>query len=271
MRDKVRAYTSQIQFGWDKDNRPQAGIDAYGKAALKAKSEGYTAIKADPLQRDIDGKKNYRNSSLLGHDKLKLCHDRLASIRQAVGEDMDIILELHAKSDFNAAVQIAKISKEFNIYYLEEPFGPLNPELFTKLKEQIDIPLAPGERIYMRYGYRPFLENRSLDIIQPDLANCGGISEAKKICDMAHIYDVLVQTHVCGGPISNAAALQIEAMIPNFCIHEYHVGNMSDFTKSLAMYADDPVDGYITIPDRPGIGQDVPQAILDQCSHYQVK
>ena len=271
MRDKVRAYASQIQFGWDKDNRPQAGIDAYGKAALKAKSEGYTAIKADPLQRDIEGKKNYRKSGLLGHDKLKLCHDRLASIRQAVGEDMDIILELHAKSDFNAAVQIAKIAKEFNIYYLEEPFGPLNPELFTKLKEQIDIPLASGERIYTRYGYRPFLENRSLDIIQPDLANCGGISEAKKICDMAHIYDVLVQTHVCGGPISNAAALQIEAMIPNFCIHEYHVGNMSDFTKSLAMYADDPVDGYITIPDRPGIGQDVPQAILDQCSHYQVK
>lgn len=186
---------------------PQAGIDAYGKAALKAKSEGYTAIKADPLQRDIEVKKNYRNSGLLGHDKLKLCHDRLASIRQAVGEDMDIILELHAKSDFNAAVQIAKISKEFNIYYLEEPFGPLNPELFTKLKEQIDIPLASGERIYTRYGYRPFLENRSLDIIQPDLANCGGISEAKKICDMVHIYDVLVQTHVCGGPISNAAAL----------------------------------------------------------------
>ena len=91
MRDKVRAYTSQIQFGWDKDNRLQAGIDAYGKAALKAKSEGYTAIKADPLQRDIEGKKNYRNSGLLGHDKLKLCHDRLASIRQAVGEDMDII------------------------------------------------------------------------------------------------------------------------------------------------------------------------------------
>ncbi len=83
---------------------------------------------------------------------------------------------------------------------------------------------------------------------------------------MAQVYDVLVQTHVCGGPISNAAALQIEAVIPNFCIHEYHVGNMSDFTRSLGEYDDAPIDGYITIPDRPGIGQDIPEKILDKCT-----
>ncbi len=135
----------------------------------------------------------------------------------------------------------------------------------AKLKEKTNIPLASGERIYSRYGYRPFLESRSLDIIQPDIANCGGITEGKKICDMAQIYDVLVQTHVCGGPISNAAALQIEAVIPNFCIHEYHVGNMTDFTKSLGVYDDSPVNGNIAIPDRPGIGQEIPDSIIKKC------
>lgn len=135
----------------------------------------------------------------------------------------------------------------------------------AKLKEKTNIPLASGERIYSRYGYRPFLESRSLDIIQPDIANCGGITEGKKICDMAQIYDVLVQTHVCGGPISNAAALQIEAVIPNFCIHEYHVGNMTDFTKSLGVYNDSPVNGNIAIPDRPGIGQEIPDSIIKKC------
>lgn len=266
VRDKVRAYASQIQFDWDKDSRPLGGVKEYGEAARKARADGYTAIKVDPLQRDEFGKKNLRNDGLLTNYKLKLCKDRLMEIRNAVGDEMDIILELHAKTDFNAALQIAKLAEELNIYYLEEPCGPLNPELMSLLKEKTNIPLASGERIYSRYGYLPFLQKRSLDVIQPDVANCGGISEAKKICDMAQIYDVLVQMHVCGGPISNAAALQIEAVIPNFCIHEYHVGNISDFTRSLGAYDDTPIDGYINIPDRPGIGQDIPEEILDKCT-----
>lgn len=271
VRDSVRAYASQIQFGWDKQAKPLPGTQSFGEAALKAREDGFTAVKVDPLQRDENGGKIYRNSGILGADKLGLCYDRLKAIRDAVGEEMDMILELHAKSDFNAALQIAGMAKDFNIYYLEEPFGPLNPELFEKLKRKTDIPLASGERIYTRYGYRPFLEARSLDIIQPDLANCGGISEVKKIADMAHIYDVLVQTHVCGGPISNAAALQIEAVIPNFIIHEYHVGNMTDFTRNHAMYADDPVNGSIMIPDRPGHGQDIPAEILKKCTKVTIQ
>ncbi len=266
VRDKVRAYASQIQFDWDKNSRPLGGIKEYGEAARKAKADGYTALKVDPLQRDEFGKKNLRNDGLLTNYKLKLCKDRLVEIRNAVGNEMDIILELHAKTDFNAALQISKLAEELNIFYLEEPCGPLNPQLMSLLKEKTNIPLASGERIYSRYGFLPFLQNRSLDVIQPDVANCGGISEAKKICDMAQVYDVLVQTHVCGGPISNAAALQIEAVIPNFCIHEYHVGNMSDFTRSLGEYDDAPIDGYINIPDRPGIGQGIPEKILDKCT-----
>jgi len=245
MRDEVRAYASQVQFGWDKDAKPLKGVSSYGEAAKKAMAEGYTALKVDPLQRDENGEKIYNNTGILSSNKLKLCRDRLVAIREAVGDGMDIILELHAKSDFNAALQICKVVEDLNIMYLEEPFGPLNFDLMAKLKDKVNIPLASGERIYSRYGYRPFLEARSLDIIQPDIANCGGISEAKKICDMAQIYDVLVQTHVCGGPISNAAALQIEAVIPNFCIHEYHVGNMTDFTKSLGVYDHSPVNGKL--------------------------
>ncbi len=180
VRDKVRAYASQIQFDWDKNSRPLGGIKEYGEAARKAKADGYTALKVDPLQRDEFGKKNLRNDGLLTSYKLKLCKDRLVEIRNAVGNEMDIILELHAKTDFNAALQISKLAEELNIFYLEEPCGPLNPQLMSLLKEKTNIPLASGERIYSRYGFLPFLQNRSLDVIQPDVANCGGISEAKK-------------------------------------------------------------------------------------------
>ncbi|MBM7542029.1 mandelate racemase/muconate lactonizing enzyme family protein [Amphibacillus cookii] len=269
-RDKIRTYASQTQFGWDKNTKPLGGVSEYAEAASKAVAEGFNAIKVDPLQRDINGNKNYRNDGMLSNEKLKLCKERMSAIRTAVGEDVDIILELHAKTDINSAIQIIKLVEDYNIYYLEEPCGPLNPQLMKQLKNKTAIPLASGERIYSRYGFRPFIEERSLDVIQPDLANSGGISEVKKICDMARVYDILVQPHVCGGPISNAAAIQVAAVIPNFLIHEYHVGNLSDFTQSLGKYSDKPINGYIEISDRPGIGQEVPEDILDKCNKVLV-
>lgn len=269
-RNKVRAYASQIQFGWGNKETPLPGITQLADAAKSAVKDGYTAIKVDPLQRDIHGNKNKRNDGFLVHEKLKLCRDRLVAIREAVGDDVDIILELHAKTDFNSALQINKLIKGLNILYMEEPCTSLNAALVKELRNEVDVPLAAGERIFTRYGFRPFLENRSLDVIQPDIATCGGISEAKKICDMARIYDVLVQPHICGGPISAAAALQIEAVIPNFCIHEHHIGNLSNFSRNLGEYDIQPTDGYITIPDRPGIGQNIPDLIINKCNRIKI-
>jgi galactonate dehydratase len=269
-RDTIRTYASQIQFGWGEKETPLSGVMPLALAAKSAVDDGYDAIKVDPLQRDINGDKNKRNDGLISNEKLKLCRDRLVAIREAVGDDVDIILELHAKTDFNSSLQINRIIKDLNIYYMEEACGSLNADLVKELRNQVDVPLAAGERIYTRYGFRPFLENRSLDVIQPDLATCGGISEAKKICDMARIYDVLVQPHICGGPISAAAALQIEAVIPNFCIHEHHIGNLSSFTRSLGEYDIQPVNGYITVPNRPGIGQNIPDHIINKCNVISV-
>lgn len=135
---------------------------------------------------------------------------------------LDIIIEMHSNSDTLSAIQIAKVLEPLRIFYYEEPAHPLNVENFVEIKKKTDMSLASGERIYTRLGYRQFFEKRCLDVIQPDLCLCGGLSEAKKICDMAWAYDAHVQIHVCGSPISKAAALQIEAAIPNFLIHEHH-------------------------------------------------
>ena len=90
------------------------------------------------------------------------------------------------------------------------------------------MPLAAGERIYTRWGFRPFIEDASLQVLQPDMGNSGGFTETKKICDMAHVYDIGVQLHICGGPLATAAALQLEAAIPNFVIHEHHAVALID-------------------------------------------
>jgi L-alanine-DL-glutamate epimerase-like enolase superfamily enzyme len=131
-----------------------------------------------------------------------------------------------------------------------------------KIADKLDIPLATGERTYTRWGFLPFLENGSIAVIQPDIGNCGGITECKKICDMAHVYDVGVQTHVCSSPISVAVSLHLEAAIPNFVIHEHHIINTTATNIELGKYNYQPVNGYLDIPSLPGIGQELSEYAL---------
>lgn len=270
-RDKLRAYASQIQFGWDRERHLLVEPDEYAEAAKKAVSEGYDAIKVDPYQISGRGTKGYRNSGLLTYDKLKLYRDRLVAIREAVGPQVDIILENHNGTDANSEIQFARTIESLNIYYNEEVCSPLNPLLTKKVKQKVNIPLAGGERIYSRWGYRLFFEGGLLDVIQLDLGNCGRITEGKKICDMAHVYDVLVQCHVCGSPIAVAASLQLEAVIPNFIIHEHHTIYLKDYNRNFCKYDYQPVNGYYDVPDKPGIGQELTEETIDNAFKITVK
>ncbi|MCI1750056.1 MAG: mandelate racemase/muconate lactonizing enzyme family protein [Megasphaera cerevisiae] len=264
-RNKIRAYASQLQFGWGsgKDKQSLNKPEEYVQVALQAAEEGYDAIKVDPVGFDKDGK--WRNIELAGvvpQDHINLAYERVKAIRDAVGSEVDIIVELHAMTDTTSAIQLGRKLKDLNIMYYEEPTMPLNPELFKLIADNVPIPLAAGERIYSRWGYRPFFENGSLRIIQPDLGTCGGITEGKKICDMAHVYDVRVQPHICGGPIATAAALQLEAVIPNFIIHETHRFSLLEGNIVTCKYDYQPQNGYYEVPERPGIGQELTDEIM---------
>ena len=149
--------------------------------------------------------------------------------------------------------------------YFEEPTSPENPSNFRHIKQKCNLPLATGERSYTRWGFRQFFEDRTLSVIQPDLCNTGGITETKKICDMAQVYDMGVQIHVCGGPIATAAALQVEAAIPNFTIHEEHNANLQNVFIKAGKYYYKPENGYYTVPDLPGIGQEMTDEFLATC------
>lgn len=95
------------------------------------------------------------------------------------------------------------------------------------------------------------------------MGNSGGFTETKKICDMAHVYDIGVQLHICGGPLATAAALQLEAAIPNFVIHEHHAVALIDDNIKLCKYNYQPVDGYFDVPELPGIGQELSEYALE--------
>ena len=163
------------------------------------------------------------------------------------------------------AAELGKALEPLHIMYFEEPTSPENPSNFRHIKQKCDLPLATGERSYTRWGFRQFFEDRTLSVIQPDLCNTGGITETKKICDMAQVYDMGVQIHVCGGPIATAAALQVEAAIPNFTIHEEHNANLKNIFIQAGKYYYKPENGYYTVPDLPGIGQEMTDEFLATC------
>ncbi|MEA4882315.1 MAG: mandelate racemase/muconate lactonizing enzyme family protein [Clostridia bacterium] len=273
-REKIRAYASQLQFGWGRSKEKQTLIEPeqYAAAALTAMADGYTAIKVDPLGMDLNGKWiGWNLTGVLSAQQVRTGYNRIKAIREAAGPDLDIIVEMHAFTDTTSAIQFGRAIEELGVFYYEEPVTPLSAEQMKKVAEKVDIPLAGGERVFTRWGYRPFFENGSIDVIQPDLGTCGGVTEGKKLCDMAHTYDVTVQAHVCGGPMATAIALQLEAAIPNFIIHEVHRYSLLEDNIKSCIYDYQPVDGYYDVPNLPGIGQDLSQDVLRESIVETVK
>lgn len=269
--ERLRTYASQIQFGWSKELKTCKMPEEYAEEARKAVSEGYDAIKVDPVIFDAEGKRVLILRGPVPKDKFNLIRGRVEAIREAVGPDVDIIIELHSLLDATAAIQLGRIWEEFECMYYEEPVHYLNVDLHSKVSSCLRIPSAAGERIYTRWGYRQYFEKQALRLIQPDLGLVGGITECKKICDYAYIYDVGVQLHVCGSPVATAAALQLEAAIPNFVIHEHHTYALKDCNIKLCKQNYQPKNGYFEVPDLPGLGIELNEEAVSNSVKYIVK
>lgn len=272
-REKLRCYASQLQFGWDSEGRKVAITpDDYASYAKKAVDEGYDAIKIDFFAFDENGNRtNSEQTTRLQPPRImKMLRNRIQAVREAIGPDIDLIIENHSYTDVQSAIQIGSMAKEFGILLFEEPCTP-EPKLNKYVHDHLGVPIAQGERIYGRWGFAPYFHNDSIQMIQPDIGSCGGITEAKKICDMAHTYDVGVQIHVCSSPLLTAAALHLESVISNFTIHEHHVYNLHGYNKCLCKYDYQPEQGMLSAPDKPGIGNELSDVVFSKGSHFTVK
>lgn len=275
-RDKLRAYASQLQLGWVDDDAPGWRLavteEDYAREARIAVEDGYDAIKVDFLSVSPEGRLRTPEEScgLLPKKTVKNVIDRIRATREAVGPDVDIIIENHSNTDALSATLIGQAAEEYDIMYYEEVCTPLNPMVMKNVKNRVNIPIANGERVFTRWGYIPFLLDDSMHVLQPDICLCGGITEAKKICDLAHIFDATIQVHTCGSPLTLAAALQLEAAIPNFCIHEHHVINKVLWNRELGKYDIAAEKGYFTVPDRPGWGQEFSEYAVEHADKVTV-
>ncbi len=274
VRSNLRAYASQLQFGWGNEGmvfnqgfRPED----LAEHAAKAVSEGFDAVKINFITYDEKGN---RLGFLRGPIPLRIRHmieSRLQAVRDAIGPDVDLLLENHGRTDAVSAVELAKIAEPYGVMFMEEPSTPFLLQTCEQIHKKSPIPIAGGERVFGRWNYLNLFQHNAIQVAQPDIGTCGGITEAKKICDMAHAFDVGVQTHVCGSPISIAASLQLECVLPNFVIHEQHVTNRSEANRSLCLYDYQPMNGKCSIPDLPGLGQELSEkAIATALEHIVV-
>lgn len=257
-RTNLRAYASQLQNGWGDGRTAAKTPEDYQRYSQIALEKGFDAIKIDFFMFTDEGKRydQSKQNCLLDPRTMATLEKRISAVREAIGAKTDLILENHCYTDLQGAIQMGNMAKPYGIYYFEEPTTP-HAKLLAQVHEETGLPVASGERIYSRWQYQKCFEANGLQVAQPDLGTCGGISEAKKISDLAFIYESSVQIHVCGSPIVTAASLQVEAAIPNFIIHEYNVNTELPNMLELAKYSYTPVNGYLSVPNLPGHGNEI--------------
>jgi L-alanine-DL-glutamate epimerase-like enolase superfamily enzyme len=238
---------------------------AYAEAAAAAVADGYDCVKVDPIMIGLDGQRDPNLRGLFDRPRLRRYRQRMEAIRRGAGPDVDIILELHSFPSASGAQQLAEELADMDILFMEEPVHCAWPKAQQVVRKRVGLRLSGGERFYTRWGVAPYLDDGSLDVLQPDFGLVGGITEGKKVCDLAHLHDVTIQGHVCGSPVATAVALQVEAAIPNFQIHEHHVYALQRVNRELCVEDLQPVKGRFAVPDRPGLGITLNDDALKDC------
>jgi galactonate dehydratase len=227
VRDKIRAY----------------GHAATPERALELKAQGLLGVKTGGVTHTVD---------------------KVEAIRKAVGDDMDIMVDAHGPPWFTTkdAIMVGKALEQFNLLFYEDPVPPDNMDALKRVQDNVDIPIAAGERHSHIWGVRQLIEDEIVDVVQPDSGRIGGISQLMKLSAMAEAHFITVAPHSGSlGPVAEYAAIHVLAAIPNALILE-RVHNDVPVRYEVIDNTIDTVDGYIKVPDLPGLGVDIDEDVV---------
>ena len=238
VRDTVPAYAN----GWYTVERE---ADAFAKAAQKVVDRGYKGMKFDPFGNgDMElTRKEFRRSVEL-----------IEAVAAVAGPDVQIFIEMHGRFSPHQAVEIAKAIEHLSPGWIEEPCRPEDVPANEYVMAHTDIPVATGERLYRGTQFRELMERRLAHIIQPDINQCGGLYEVKKIASWAEQYSIMVAPHNVGGIISTTAALHMMATLRNGKILEHFNDFVDPVVKKCGSPYPNVVDGEFQLPTGPGWG-----------------
>jgi len=215
---------------------------------------GIKGIKLYPYDRGPVNAFARHGGTFISQADLKKSLDPIQRIRKVAGDEMEIALDLSSKWNLPCSLQIAKSLEPYGIMYLEDPMLPDNLGAYATLAHETSIPVCISERLATRFRFREMFELRAVDVVMYDITWCGGISEAKKISDMADTFKLPTSPHTGGGPILWFASTHVASTLTNFYIMEsvYHL--YSDLYPHFIENVPVPVKGYVTPPDGPGLG-----------------
>lgn len=219
----------------------------FAERIMMSVEKGFTAVKAMPIPVS-----EYIESP----STLKRAAKCVEAMRNAVGDDFDIMLDLHARCTPAAAIQFGRMLLDYNLYWYEEPCWPEHIDGLVEVARHLPMPIATGERLTGRWEFRELFEKRGCSIVQPDVSHCGGISEARRIAAMAETYSISVACHNPQGPVSTAASTHVGFATPNYLIQE--------MVRADVPWRGDVVDelipleaGSCTAPTKPGLGIEI--------------
>lgn len=215
--------------------------------ALDVIERGYTALKVVFVPY---------SEPLMGIPSIKKFADLMARLRDAVGDSIDIMIDFHGRTYPAMAIQYINAVAPYRPYFCEEVVPPENIAAMAEVKRAVGVPIATGERLVTRYGFREIFEQQACHVIQPDLSHCGGLLEAKKIAAMAETYYMGVAPHNPLGPLATAAALHFDFSTPNFLIQEDMLSDVpwrGEVVRSSLRHE----KGYWLKPESPGLGIEV--------------
>jgi galactonate dehydratase len=248
VRDSIKAYAN----AWYQVARTP---DEFARAAKAAVAKGYLALKFDPF-----GAGYYE---MARKDRLH-CISLVEAVRGAVGPDIELLIEMHGRFSPATAIRISHDLEPFDPTWVEEPVPPDNLKALAKAARHIRIPVATGERLHHKLEFRELFELQACDIIQPDVSECCGLLEAKKIAAMADMYYMTVAPHNVGGPVSTATALHFAACTTNFKIQEHFNDFTEPHTRACAGGCPQVIDGYFSLPGGPGLGVTLNEDVIKE-------
>ena len=233
MRDRIWTYGR-----WD-GSTPEMSVET----ATMFLDQGLTALKGDPFEH---------RGIFIDKSSEDLAVEKMKAVREVVGDDIELLVEVHGRLSPTDAIRVANRLEEFRPFFYEEPVPPQNMDALKKVSEKTNVPLATGERLLTKFDYAELLPLHAVSLIQPDIMYAGGILETKKIAAMAEAYYVGFQPHNCYGPFNTLAALHLDTCTPNFVITE---GGIHSWFQD-AVIGDMPVqkDVYFGVPPGPGLG-----------------
>jgi galactonate dehydratase len=236
---------------------------------------GYRAVKMDPFGRDYRRgvsdphfPSHIKETEHLSNRVIDMARQDVGAVREAVGPDVDIMVDFHGKLSPANAIRLGKVLEEFRLLFIEDPIPPENVDGLVLVSRALSTPICAGERLVTIYGFRELLKQQAVAVINPDVTNAGGLAETRKVAAMAQASYITVAPHNPNGPLATAASAHLAACIPNFLILERR-GQAEDVARAEEMSFPPLLmrEGKLLLPEGPGWGIELDREILSKYSH----